>query len=212
MDNFDETKISVKPIKLNQELLDNINRRFIQLKLKAQDPNEKAELLSELKSLVKQKYPNIKENYVKDSYLESILVWCQDRINKLNDLVDDSFSYLWTDMTSLSTDRLQLETTLKLIDTLEQHLQNVDSKLLENEGKLKNQLKSVYKSIKIEKNKDSSGKRPPNHWELTRLILTGSLEGPPVAELFRLLGKEAVVYRLQIARNVCNQQARSKNT
>jgi glutamyl-tRNA synthetase len=210
VENFDPALLNAKPIKLNQELLDNINRRFIQLKLS--EGSERAKLVSRLKELVKERHPNVKDTYVSDRYLESVLTWSQDRIHLLNDLLDKSFSYLWSDMSDLNTDRLEFQLTSRLVEALGKYLDKVDAGLLQDEEKVKTGLKGVYKAVKIEKSKEAKSAKPLNHWEITRLILIGSMEGPPVAELFRILGKEAVVYRLQIAKDFCREKLESKNS
>lgn len=99
--NFDETKITGRSVKLNQDLLDNINKRFIKLKLKN---NQSQELTSQLKSLVEKKnFSNLNPIYLSDAYLANVINWTQDRINKLNDLVDSKdFSFLWTDMSNFN--------------------------------------------------------------------------------------------------------------
>jgi glutamyl-tRNA synthetase len=209
VENFDETKINIKPIKLNQTLLDNFNRRFIQLKLKTESKND---LIDRLRELVKHKYSNINEFYLSDEYLNSVLTWSQDRIAKIDDLCtnEETFSYLWLDMNSLKIDNLNLQQTLRFVENLNDHLKKLDQELFREGGEsFKSELKIIFKSFKLEKSQDAK-KKSSNPWELTRLILIGTLEGPSVVELFSLLGKTNVLHRLEIAKNFCQQKLLNK--
>ena len=204
VDNFDETKLNVRPIKLNQDLLDRYNRLFINLKLNTSD---RVEITNELRNLIKEKYPLVNEHNLSETYLLSVLNWSEGRVNKLSDLIEDSCAYLWTDMSYLSNEGVNFDTALQFIDRLNAFLNTVEAKQLKDVNFVKNELKKFFKSIKIDKSKDiTSNNKPLNHWEFTRLILTGSLTGPSVAELFILLGKDTVLHRLEIANKFCSRK------
>ncbi len=197
--NFDETKISGRSIKLNQELLENLNKKFIKLKL----ISDRTELVSELKSLVQTKKPNVNPYYLTDEYLSNLIYWTQDRIHKLKDLVEDSqFSFLWTDMTNFSQSKstVQSEQIVELVQHLNSYLQK-SSTNLEDKEKLKQELKSLFENINNKK---------VNYWQLTRLVLIGSLQGPSIVEVLNILGKKNASYRLKIAEKLSLNDLKSK--
>jgi glutamyl/glutaminyl-tRNA synthetase len=197
--NFDETKISGRSIKLNQELLENLNKKFIKLKL----ISDRTELVTELKSLVQTKKPNVNPYYLTDEYLSNLIYWTQDRIHKLKDLVEDSqFSFLWTDMTNFSQSKstVQSEQIVELVQHLNSYLQK-SSTNLEDKTKLKQELKSLFENINNKK---------VNYWQLTRLVLIGSLQGPSIVEVLNILGKKNASYRLEIAEKLSLNDLKSK--
>jgi glutamyl/glutaminyl-tRNA synthetase len=197
--NFDETKISGRSIKLNQELLENLNKKFIKLKL----ISDRTELVTELKNLVQTKKPNVNPYYLTDEYLSNLIYWTQDRIHKLKDLVEDSqFSFLWTDMTNFSQSKstVQSEQIVELVQHLNSYLQK-SSTNLEDKEKLKQELKSLFENINNKK---------VNYWQLTRLVLIGSLQGPSIVEVLNILGKKNASYRLKIAEKLSLNDLKSK--
>jgi len=197
--NFDETKISGRSIKLNQELLENLNKKFIKLKL----ISDRTELVTELKNLVQTKKSNVNPYYLTDEYLSNLIYWTQDRIHKLKDLVEDSqFSFLWTDMTNFSQSKstVQSEQIVELVQHLNSYLQK-SSTNLEDKEKLKQELKSLFENINNKK---------VNYWQLTRLVLIGSLQGPSIVEVLNILGKKNASYRLKIAEKLSLNDLKSK--
>ncbi|CAF0976955.1 unnamed protein product [Brachionus calyciflorus] len=208
IENFDETQMSSRPVKLNPELLENINRRFIRLKLRS-GKTERESLINELRDLVKNKFKMENSDlYLSIGYLESVLDWSQDRIFKLKDLVDDEKNmFLWTDMSNVSLDEnLDLNTkenSKVLVEILRNFLSKKceDLKNASSNAKLKKELNELFKSIS--KSAKSDGKM--NYWKLSRLLLTGRLEGPPVLDIINLLGKDNVIYRLNIAEKILNK-------
>ena len=187
--NFDETKISGRSIKLNQELLDNLNKKFLKLKLNT----DRTDLVAELKILVQTKKINVNPYYLTDEYLSNLIYWTQDRIHKLSDLVEDSqFSFLWTDMSNFNKNKasVQLEQIVELVQHLNGYLKN-SSTNLEDKEKLKQELKSLFENI--------NNNKKVNYWQLTRLVLIGSLQGPSIVEVLNILGKKNACYRLKIA-------------
>lgn len=207
IENFDETLMNARPVKLNQSLLDNLNRRFIAIKLKSTNPNDKQDLLTELRELVQEKYPTVNEHYLTDAYLTSVLIWSNDRITKLCDLTSDEsgMSYLWQDFANFDFKQYNdVEFISKFISILTDSLQQADAKQFEQVDSIKSELKRAFKGIEGKK-KDSS------NWKLARLVLTGRLEGPPVAELIQLLGKSVVLYRLNVAYKFCESYINKKS-
>ncbi len=195
--NFDEKKINGRSVKLNQELLDNLNKKF--LKLKLGNTKGKSELTLELKNLVEKKnFQKMNPNYFKNEYLENVIYCTQDRIYKLSDLVDNNeFAFLWTDMSNFNTEtksNISFNLILKLIDYLEEFL-NRPNICLKNKDTLKKELTCIFDQIKM----DSNDKKI-NFWHLTRLVIIGSVQGPSIFEIFNILGVDTLIYRLKIAK------------
>lgn len=192
--NFDETKISGRSIKLNQELLDQLNKKFIKMKLNS---SNRTDLVNELKDLIVKKKNNLDPNYLTDEYLSNLIYWTQDRIHKLNDLIDDSqFAFLWTDMSNFnkkSKSSVSTSQIVELVQRLNAYLLQPSTDLKKQE-KLKQELKALFESLSTKK---------VNYWQLTRLVLTGSLQGPSIVEILNILGKKNASYRLKIAENFC---------
>lgn len=113
------------------------------------------------------------------------------------------FSYLWTDVsTSKSIDILKNSSDLivQLVDAIIKYLSECE-KLVEAD--LPSHLSRIFNEIKKKTNHNSEAKSPAqNVWKLTRLILIGNDQGPPVAELFCLLGKENSIFRLNSAKQI----------
>ena len=199
VEHFDETKMSSKSIKLNPELLDNINKRLIQLKLKSEEKSEQTDLVESLRELLAKKYgSSLNKLYISDNYLLSVLKWAQSRISKINDLVnDEAFSFLWRDMSNRSkiqeypTDKL-----VNLIDTLLAFCKRADVRFDDLD-----QLKSEI-TVVISKSGKESVEIKLNYWHLARIVLTGSPHGPPIAEIFQVLGRENAINRLNLARQL----------
>lgn len=193
--NFDETKISSRSIKLNQDLLDNINKRLIKLKIKSNDINE---LVLELKHLVEKKnLSNLNPIYLSDEYLANVINWTQDRVNKICDLVNEKdFSFLWSDMSNFTDNNLVNKShLLELIEHLNEYLSKPNTDL-KNSSNLKQELKLLFEKLK----QTEEANKKSNYWQLTRLILIGSLQGPSIIEIFNILGKENVIFRLKMAK------------
>ena len=122
------------------------------------------------------------------------------RISKLNDLVTDSkYLYLWTDFSSKAkVEDLPKLKIHHLIESLILMCKN-ESLDFENTDNLK---KEIATNINRFKEEDSGAK--VNYWHLCRLVLTGSNEGPPIVEIFQVLGKENLISRLMLAKKLLN--------
>jgi glutamyl-tRNA synthetase len=212
--NFDETNMNSKSVKLNQELLDNLNKKFIQLRCKSNKNLNKITLYNQLRSLLVEKFTindllTINEHYLSEIYLKKVIEWSMNRVNKLNDLVNDGvYSFLWSDMSNSYKSNSEAidcnkETILNLIEILEDYLQRptTNNSVFHDTSLFKKELSNLFSEIKFKKKIND---KKINYWKLTRLILTGSEEGPPVADIFILLEKDILFYRLNIAKNALN--------
>lgn len=180
---------------------DRLNRRF--LKEKLNDPVESAQLIDELRSLLVSHFGKLSDQYSGDDYLRSVLVWSTDRIFKVSELVtDSSFSYLWTDMSSVDNVEtlgdVERSDMLALVQVIERFLSDVNGvDIFNDKAVFKKEMTSVFKKLK-----EQNQQRKLNYWQMIRLVLVGSNQGPPVFEIFNLLQKENIVYRLRIAKKI----------
>jgi glutamyl-tRNA synthetase len=215
VENFDEHRMSSKMAKLNQELLENLNRKFIQLRSKSSDQD----LLHQLKSLVQNKYTcsekhmHVNEHYLSDEYLKKVLEWSQTRISKLNELVDNpDFAFLWSEIgqtgfkqANLLSSSLGYKQVLYLVKLLKEFLEKstTNSSLFQDNKAFKKELGSLFEKLKVEENSEGA-KTKVNYWQMTRIILTGCEKGPPVAEIFAVLEKDVLLDRLNSAERFIN--------
>lgn len=138
--------------------------------------------------------------------MSTVLQLFFDRVYTTNDLVnEDKYSYLWTDASNLSvTSNSELKDSsdlvLEIIESIKAYLQKEQNLFVEE--KLKSDLTKIFADLKkSEAGKKSETKvKKNNFWKLTRLILIGNIEGPPVAEIFKLLGRDILIYRLNLAK------------
>ena len=206
--NFDENQMSSRPVKLSPELLSNINRRFIRLRLRS-GKQERKKMANELRELVKDKY-RMEENdfYLNEEYLINVLNWYQDRIYTLKDLVEnEKNNFLWTDLSNLrELVSESMRDSLKCLVKVMKHFLNGFNKDL-NDSSLNSKIKKDLNDLfKTKLDKVSSDGKKINYWKLSRLVLTGRYDGPPVLEIINLLGKDNTIYRLNIAEKILNKE------
>lgn len=199
-ESFDESRISVRSVKLNQDLLDRLNRRFLKLKLSSK--NEVAILVKKLRLLLLENKTNLSKKYIDDKYLIAVLNWSTERFFTLTHLVNDSsFEFLWSDMSNLKNNNIDEESRgnmLMLIERIENYFlsDNSSDLIFTDKSVFKKELSLIIKSLK----EDKRNAKKINYWQMIRLVLTGSVDGPPVFEIFNLMEKENIIYRLNIAR------------
>ena len=209
---FDETKINNRSVKLNQDLLDRLNRRFLNIRLNSSDSNEQQILVNELKNNLLQIQENIKLNeyYLRDEYLLSVLKWSVERVYKVKDLTTDpSFLFLWSDLSNFKLDELDAQTKHQLnelIECLKNFLadKSLDKMFFKESAVFKKQLSNLFNKLATNSESNLKSKKF-NNWQLTRLLFTGSLTGPSIFEIFNLLKKNNLIYRLEIAKNLLNK-------
>ncbi|KAF5298460.1 hypothetical protein FQR65_LT01239 [Abscondita terminalis] len=180
---FDIKKINSHSGKLMPERLLEFNKLELERLLKDAEGTEM--LISEIQNLVRNKYPNrISDdslNLDKD-YIKSTLSWAANRINKLDDLVSHEMAFLWATPTfdlKIDSDELTL-------------IRNLNRSLEEQESFSKDDLKTFLKDFS-----ERNGFKFSALMQLLRSILSGLKEGPSVAEMIEILGKDNTLSRLQ---------------
>jgi len=178
---FDIEKVHTSSCKIELEKLDIINRFAIMENLKT-DHSKKA-LIEECRKIVLQKirHLNLVEDDVSDETIEKYLIWGQNRISKLQDIVNDDLLFLWAFSVN---DDVHISLNEHLLDSLIQ--------LFEENGSDQNSLFASIKKLCKEK-----GVKFPSVMKDLRVLITGHSEGAPVTDLVELLGVDSVVKRMK---------------
>ena len=180
---FNASKIHRSSCKLDMGKLQDMNRIKIREKLNSEQ--SKRELIENCKHIVRERLSvlGLSQDNVDDETVLKYLIWGQDRIHKLSDLVGDDLIFLWhwpeRNSLKVNINNIQLREVLALVKSHQQG---------EGEGKL------LLKQIKTFSK--SQGLKFPEVMKDLRLIITGRPDGPPITELIDILGPGQVVDRL----------------
>merc|ERR1711915_784761 len=131
--------------------------------------------------LQKIRHLNLVEDDVSDETIEKYLIWGQNRISKLQDIVNDDLLFLWAFSVD---DDVHISLNEHLLDSLIQ--------LFEENGSDQNSLFASIKKLCKEK-----GVKFPSVMKDLRVLITGHSEGAPVTDLVELLGVDSVVKRMK---------------
>ena len=121
----------------------------------------------------------VEDRYLTDEVILRYLVWLQDRIVNVNDLINEDHQFLWKPPTS----NLNLENNKEFILKC--------SNLFTCDNEYTEVLKGLRKLCK-----DYEVKLPKLMKDL-RVLMTGKPEGPPLKEIVDILGMEESLHRLQ---------------
>ncbi|XP_070538154.1 nondiscriminating glutamyl-tRNA synthetase EARS2, mitochondrial-like [Ptychodera flava] len=189
---FELDRVSQHSAVLDMDMLNYISQQ--EIRTKCENPEGMSKLANEVHWLVKDKYPDsVSENphIVEDHYLQNIIKVRKFHINRLSELVSDSYRYLWVspnvrlqDLQSFS------QHPEKVLDFLYQKLQGIDDDCW-NEDQLKTELKSLKKL------KNDDFPPFPQIMKIMRLSLTGLKEGPAIVEILEMLMKSEVLKRIE---------------
>ncbi|CAH0600172.1 unnamed protein product [Chrysodeixis includens] len=172
---FQIDKISSHPSRLNPDLLEECNRLEIKRQLK-DDQLSKA-LVKTLQDLITKTYPQHKLNLTEE-HVKTVLNWSATRISRIEELVSKKFGFLWI----LPTNKAEVDQKLlvKLVKNLE-GLERFD------QVTLKENLRtfSANNNVKF-----------PALMKMLRSVISGLDEGPGVAEMMDLLGKNQTLKRI----------------
>lgn len=176
---FNLNKVHTASCKIDMERLDIINRYVIKEKLKQEET--KGAIIKLCRKVITEKVQNIglKIDEVDDETIEKYLVWGQDRINKLGDIVGEDFMFLWImpskDYMSISIADSTIEKVIKIISENDHQI-------------LMKSLKTLSKEV---------GTKFPVMMKDLRIVITGQPDGPPITELIVILGPGTVIKRLR---------------
>ncbi|KAJ2944021.1 hypothetical protein O0L34_g8349 [Tuta absoluta] len=176
-DEFKIGDVNCHPTRLNADLLAECNK--LEIKRRLSDENLSQELISNVQTLISEKYPDQNLNVSKE-HVRTVLKWALSRTSKLDELVSSKFGFLWILPSNNSTE-LDKDLLVKLLEILEP-LDKFDEKTL------KNNLRqfSLNNNVKF-----------PILMKMLRSALSGLNEGPGVAEMMHLLGKGQSLERIK---------------
>ncbi len=191
VNSFELKALSTRPVKYDEQVILKINKQYL-----AGKPTE--DLIANLSRLLRKKYENINPHFLSTTFLSQILKCTIGRINTLNELAEDSYAYLWTDFKFTTFEKyfkdnqkpFMLEFVNFLINYIDNHF--VDTASDSEIAALKSQMDTEFKTLKT--------KTDFNLWNLFRLLLTGSKQGPPVFDILFALGKDNSLFRLRSAK------------
>ncbi|XP_075162551.1 putative glutamate--tRNA ligase, mitochondrial [Haematobia irritans] len=174
---FTIEKVNSHPSRLNPDLLDEFNRLHITELL----GHEKSanDLVEMVQNLIKTTYPKESNLDLNAAHILNILNWASKRLTFIKDLTTPKLSFLWVKPSSFKLDAISKDH----IDTL--------LNVLSKENFEKDSLNTALKSYCQENNI-----KFPILMKCLRSALSGLKEGPGVAEMMEILGKNVSLQRL----------------
>ncbi len=178
-----EERFSLQSVATHSARVDPVRLRSLnRTALKSRLDGREKQVLENMRGLLLKN--GFKEAY-SDDHLIRVVAWAQDRIDTLQDFFGTELRFLWTRPTQLS---LPGPLTLDLVVCLGRQL---EASLPERENLREAAVASLRQFCKEEGLKFSLVTR------FLRTVLIGSNEGPPVGEIFEVLGKETAVQRIR---------------
>ncbi|XP_003707042.1 putative glutamate--tRNA ligase, mitochondrial [Megachile rotundata] len=182
---FNISKIKVASNKLSPPKLLEFNKIEMS-KLLANEKNNKF-LVERVRNLVMEAYSERKIDgslHLDDHHIITILKWAQTRISKLSDLISPEMSFIWI-IPATSEDKVHSEYS--------DAFKILNNKLLEidTEHFHKSWMNSYLKQFAAEHSIPYA-----TFMKHLRFILSGLKEGPPVAEMIEILGKDTTLFRI----------------
>ncbi|CAD7004949.1 unnamed protein product [Ceratitis capitata] len=176
--NFTIERVNSHPSRLNPDLLNDFNRLHI-LKV-LQNKTNTEDLVRHVQGLVRSAYPNEQNLDLDDQHIENVLKWAAKRLTFLQDLTTSKLSFLWVRPAEFKLKHMTKDQMHSLIDNLvciEFTKDNLNDKLKEFA--------------------DVNQLRFADFMKTLRAALSGLKEGPGVAEMMDILGKDCVLQRLK---------------
>ncbi|XP_050307003.1 probable glutamate--tRNA ligase, mitochondrial [Anthonomus grandis grandis] len=163
---------------------------FNNLELKRQfaDKELRQKLLIQTKLLAKEFLGNSindDSDVLRDAYVLKVLEWSLDRIEKLSDLFSSNLAFIWTIPQSYKIE----ENVFGAIPSLKNELNKLDDVSRDSLNEILRQISSSHKL------------KYPLFMKSLRAVLSGLKEGPSVAEMIEILGKENTIKRLDLYLN-----------
>lgn len=176
---FDIGRVNMHSSRLNPDLLADLNRNELQLRIK--DPEKCEQLIETVREMVKKAYAKNADSLdLGKFHIKMVLEWAADRISTLRELVEGNLSFLWI-LPKLTKDSQHISP--EVLDSL--------VKALEEQNFSKTNLNSVLKEFSTKNNLTFA-----NFMKSVRGLLSGLKEGPSVAEMMEILGKQNTIERL----------------
>ncbi|XP_045471969.1 probable glutamate--tRNA ligase, mitochondrial [Harmonia axyridis] len=191
---FDVTKLSTHSGRLMTEKLLGFNQA--ELKRLLANEYEEKELLKEMQSLLKKHFEKLHFNadlQLEEKHIRSVLHWSSNRIKKLSDLLTNDMAFLWTLPKSVTLKQNDIDVTEELL------------RKLEHKGDFERE--ELSKFLKDFANKQNI--KYNMFMKTLRSILSGLKEGPSIAEMMEILGKDSTLKRLRTSLNMAKDAVSS---
>ncbi|TDG48058.1 hypothetical protein AWZ03_005475 [Drosophila navojoa] len=172
-------RVNAHPSRLNAELLNDYNQ--LELTARLADPLKRKQLVAHVQQLVQEAYPDHSDLDLAESHIEAVLHWSAQRLTLLQDLTSSKLSFLWVKPTQVVLKELSPAQWQQL-------LQQLQAESNFHKDQLNELLKGFAKAASI---------KFPALMKTLRGALSGLQEGPGVAEMMEILGKDVVLQRLQ---------------
>ncbi|CRK97810.1 CLUMA_CG011186, isoform A [Clunio marinus] len=177
---FDVTLINSNSSRLNPELLGKLNKHELLKHL--ENPITCKQIIDEVRSLIKNKYPlNADQLDLDDDHILNVLKWGSKHITSINELTGENLSFLWV-LPKIAKDK-EITLNADIIDELVEELKN--------ENFSKQNLQTILKDFSSEKNLTFA-----SFMKNLRSTLSGLKEGPGVAEIMEMLGRDTTLERI----------------
>ncbi|KAF0308788.1 putative glutamate--tRNA ligase, mitochondrial [Amphibalanus amphitrite] len=188
---FELSRVNTSSCRLDPERLRRLN--LLALRRRHQDSQHREKMCDRVRQLVTERFaessgPPLAPHVLSDAYIDRVLRWSLDnaRIEYLSDLVSRDFSYLWAVPERLRDDQLPVEDPAGTLSVLLDRLSGRPEDSL-----TKDELVPLFRAVAGERRIKFSALM-----KLLRLALSGVEEGPGVAEMIAVLGKEEALQRI----------------
>lgn len=188
---FDIKRVNSHPSRLNPDMLNDFNRLHILKMLQTKTNTE--HLVQRVQVLVRNAYPNERNLDLCDQHIENVLKWAAKRLTFIQDLTASKLSFLWVRPADFKLKHITNDQMQSLIDSLA----NVEF----SKDNLNQQLKEFAEVNQL---------KFAVLMKTLRSALSGLKEGPGVAEMMDILGKDSVLQRLRSTINVPNTEEAEK--
>ncbi|KAJ8920758.1 hypothetical protein NQ315_004898, partial [Exocentrus adspersus] len=184
---FELSKVNSHSGKLMPERLLEFNR--LEIKRKLQNTFDEQQLVLQVKELVQRTFQDRLSEYtlqLDEEYIRNVLHWAVNRIDTISDLVSKDLQFVW-----LVPSEQKVEAPDSIMVQLFKSKFEAEKEFAEKEN-LNIFLRTFCKDNEI---------KFSNFMKLLRWVLSGLKEGPGVAEMILILGKENTLKRLMTCLN-----------
>ncbi|XP_026466898.1 probable glutamate--tRNA ligase, mitochondrial [Ctenocephalides felis] len=188
-DHFNLRRVNSNSCRLPEDRLPEFNRLEIQRLLNNQV--DRVNLISQLRNLVIEKYGESELLHLDEEHLSSVLIWSQDRVSKLQELLSENLEFLW---------KLPPKPKKPPSGDLKDFLIELKNSLITTYTFEKEQIKTTLHMVSMNNKEDFK-----NLMAELRKVLSGSKVGPPVSEMITILGKESTLKRISNALHQNNE-------
>jgi len=199
IEKFNISRITTNSCRLEMDRLESFSQMDLQRRL--ENTEELEFFANKLRKMLNEEYSDkiqTSKNPWSQQYLREILSWSKSRIVKLTDLLTPKYAYLWIAPKDLPLEQLPKiqPNNADVIQYLMESFVVTPPERFTNDN-----LSKLLKQLA-----DRFSLKTPQIMKLLRIAVTGQKEGPPVAEMFAILGKETSIDRLKHAYSILDKR------